>query len=616
MGNEPILVLQKYKSAKQWFWSGFTRYPQFMVMGWLLLLLNAFVSILPGILLGVGVDILVNSGVGPDLMQVCLYIIILAFVAWGTFSLGSYFWAIAAYRYGRDLRQEFFDVVQEQSMAFHDTNDSGKLLSMGMNEVNQMRFAFNPGLRMMLDTVTSFVLTIVYFYIRIQIGCSVIGVGYWQIGLIITIGFIFYTLFAIRYTKTIRPIRKELSKELGIVSSISQEVFRGIEVVRSFNNELQEKHKFETVSQRLSEKIEKEGKLSAFYWPALILILILGFTFGYGMFGVSQEILTYGQLTAMLTLLIQLSTQNVMIPRRLLVIQAGMVNAQRIWDVMNFSDPLEEPKERIQPNWESDLTFDDVSFRYPGTERDVLQNISIKIPSGSRVAIIGGPGSGKSTFLKLLLRLYDPTEGKILLGQNSFRNMHTYDIRQDVVLVEQEIFLFKSSLRENIQFSCPDASEEEIRTAASKAQIADFIESTPKGYDTLIGERGVTLSGGQKQRIAIARALLANPKLLLLDDSTSAVDILTEIQIRKAIEELIKGRTSIFVTQRLSTLITSDMIIFLSKNQILDVGTHEQLIHRCNEYQEMIRLLPMGTQLLDSLQLNQSTDINSIGGDL
>lgn len=339
---------------------------------------------------------------------------------------------------------------------------------------------------------------------------------------------------------------------------------------------------------------------------------MLGFTFGYGIYGVSNGFFTYGQLTAMLTLLIQLGTQNVMIPRRLLIIQAGIVNAQRIWNVMNFDDPLEEPTVRLEPDWDENLIFDNVSFKYPGTEREVLKNISITIPPGSRVAIIGGPGSGKSTFLKLLLRLYDPTEGKILVGQNEFKDMHTYDVRKDVVLVEQEIFLFKSSFRENILFSCPEASEEDMKIAARKAQIADFIESTTDGYDTLIGERGVTLSGGQKQRIAIARALLANPKLLLLDDSTSAVDIMTEIQIRTAIEELIKGRTSIFVTQRLSTLLSSDMIIFLSKNRILDLGTHEELILRCRAYQEMISLLPMGVKLLESLNIRKNE--SKIGG--
>jgi ATP-binding cassette subfamily B protein len=176
--------------------------------------------------------------------------------------------------------------------------------------------------------------------------------------------------------------------------------------------------------------------------------------------------------------------------------------------------------------------------------------------------------------------------------------MLTYDIREDVVLVEQDIFLFAASIKDNITFSNPDVTEEEIRTAARRAQIDKFIESTPEGYETIIGERGVTLSGGQKQRIAIARALLVNPKLLLLDDSTSAVDIKTEARLRLAMEELIKGRTSIIVTQRLSTLVESDLILFLDKGRVIDIGTHQELIQRCEEYQTMLSLLPMGDEII------------------
>ena len=200
--------------------------------------------------------------------------------------------------------------------------------------------------------------------------------------------------------------------------------------------------------------------------------------------------------------------------------------------------------------------------------------------------------------MKLLLRLYDPTSGYISLNGVKFKDMRTFDIREDVVLVEQDIFLFAASIKENITFSKPDATEEEIKTAARRAQIDKFIESTPKGYDTIIGERGVTLSGGQRQRVAIARALLANPKLLLLDDSTSAVDIKTEARLRAAMEELIKGRTSIIVTQRLSTLVESDLILFLDKGRVVDIGTHKELIERCPEYQSMISLLPLGEEII------------------
>ena len=316
--------------------------------------------------------------------------------------------------------------------------------------------------------------------------------------------------------------------------------------------------------------------------------------------------MTAGQLTAMLTLLIQLVILNFMVPMRLLMLQAGLINAKRIWKVMTFSDPLVEPEKSAEVDWTGNLIFDHVSFSYPGKDKNVLHDVSFTIPAGSRVALLGGPGSGKSTILKLLLRLYDPSFGAIRLNGSSFANIRTFDVRKDITLVEQDIFLFGASFKDNISFSKPNASMEEIQTAARRAQISKFIESSPEGYETLIGERGVTLSGGQRQRIAIARALLADPKLLLLDDSTSAVDIKTEVRLRLAMEELIKGRTSIVVTQRLSTLVDSDLIIFLDKGKIIDIGSHEELLRRCDEYQFMLSLLPVGSQLIeDALHNNK-----------
>ncbi|MHA1155214.1 MAG: ABC transporter ATP-binding protein [Candidatus Heimdallarchaeota archaeon] len=607
-----ILATEKYKSAAGWFWSGLIRYPGLMITSSIIMIINSLIAILPGILLGLGIDILGSIGFGKEFIWIILAIIGAALTTWLTSFLSAYLWGIASYRLDRDLRQEFFDVVQNHSMAFHDEHDSGVLLSMAMNEINQIRFAFNPSLRHLFSSSLSIILTTSYFFVKIPIGNEIIGVGNWQIGLGITLGFILYFILAWQYAAKIGPIRRELATELGNVSSATQEAFRGIEVVRSFDNEDTENEKFAVKSNRLADKTKKEGYLASFYWPALIMIIATAISFGLGLWWISTGEMTYGQMTSMLMLLLQLIILNFMIPTRLLSMQAGMINAKRIWNVMTFDDPLIEPKESIEADWSKNLTFDDVSFKYPGTDRLVLKNISFKVPPGSRVALIGGPGSGKSTILKLLLRLYDPDSGSISLNGYTLQDMQTYDVRKDVVLVEQDIFLFGASIKENIKFSKPEATDEEIQLAASRAQIASYIESTPQGYETIIGERGVTLSGGQRQRVAIARALLAAPKLLLLDDSTSAVDIKTEARLRAAIDELIKGRTSIVVTQRLSTLVESDMIIFLDKGQVIDIGTHTELLQRCPEYQFMISLLPMGEEIIKAAK-NQS-DSSVSGG--
>jgi len=606
--HKPLkLATEKYKSANQWFWSGLIRYPGLMFTSMLILIINAVIGVIPGILLGLALDILAK---GDNYFKtVVISIAGAALLGWLTSSLSAFLWSISSYRFERDIRQEFFDVVQNHSMAFHDKHDSGVLLSMGMNETNQIRFSFTPSLRHLVNSLLSIVVVCIYFFIDIPVGTKIIGVADWRLGVGIVSSFIIYLGLAWIYARRIGPIRRELATELGNVSSSSQETFRGIEVVRSFDSEDVEEEKFSIQSLRLADKIKQEGFLSAFYWPALIMVIATGVVFGIGLWMVTKNdgSMSIGQLTSMLSLLLQLIILNFMVPMRLLGLQAGRMNAKRIWDVMTFADPLEEPTKSPEADWEGNLIFDNVTFSYPGKKKNVLENVSFKIPAGSRVALLGGPGSGKSTILKLLLRLYDPDEGSIRLNGVSFNEMHTFDVRKDVTLVEQDIFLFGTSFRENIGFSKPEATDEEIRIAAKRAQIASFIESTPNGYDTIIGERGVDLSGGQRQRVAIARALLADPKLLLLDDSTSAVDIKTEIRLRLAMEELIKGRTSIIVTQRLSTLVDSDLIIFLDKGKVIDIGSHEELLRRCEEYQFMISLLPVGSQLIeDALKNNKN----------
>ena len=383
--NNNQLAIEKYKSHQGWYWSGLIRYPGLMISSWILMIINAVITILPGILLGVAIDILRVQGYGQLFIILTISIVIAALVGWGLTFLSSYLWGLASYRFERDIRQEFFNVVQEHSMAFHDVNDSGVLLSMGMNETAQIRFSYNPSLRHLLNSFLSIILTCVYFFIRLSLSANyTIGVGSWEIGLIVSFSFVLYLILAWRYANRIGPIRRERAIELGNVSSATQEVFRGIEVVRSFDNEEVEKKKFSRISEQLAEKSKIEGYMSSFYWPALIMIIVTAGSFAYGLWMVSNNSgLTYGQLASMLTLLLQLVSLNFMIPTRLLMLQAGRINAKRIWDVMNFDDPLVEPKKSKEADWSKDLQFDNVWFKYPGTDKFVLKDVSFNIPNGS-----------------------------------------------------------------------------------------------------------------------------------------------------------------------------------------------------------------------------------------
>jgi ABC-type multidrug transport system fused ATPase/permease subunit len=263
---------------------------------------------------------------------------------------------------------------------------------------------------------------------------------------------------------------------------------------------------------------------------------------------------------------------------------------------------IEPAKEAPSVDWLGDIEFQNVSFKYDVNDgsRDhyALRNLNIKIPGGSRVALVGGPGGGKSTLLKLLLRLYDPTEGELRVGGTKLRDVSTKRVRSNVGLVEQDIFLFRTTVHENISFGKPDASREEVMEAANRAQAHEFIVELPNGYDTVIGERGMTLSGGQRQRLAIARAIMQDPKILLLDDSASAIDAQTEYLMRKALDEVMVGRTSISVTQRLRTLVESDMVIIVDKGRLVAAGCHEDLLRSSEHYRRIFERLPGAQELL------------------
>jgi len=610
--DKVLEILIKYKNSRRWFWSAFSRYPLRYLLGVILLGVSTFASTKTLALVGdtLGIiqtnlstkitDYLVTNVVNifslpssnalnlftPDFIQAINMMIIYVIIAWVTLSANIALWADTSFRVQRDMRQEFYEVVQDHSMAFFDVNDSGVILSMGMNEINQVRMAYHPAIRNLLGSMMTII-----------ISTALLWTYDWVVGVIFLVSFIIYLIIAWVYAARVAPIRRKLATDLGTLTSISQEMFKGVDVVRSFDNHKKEILKFNNVSIEYGEDMRREGYLSAFYWPAVISIVVSAGAFGYGIYSVIiGRYFGIGILLSIMSLLLNLNRQNFMIPQRLIMLQAGLQNSERLWKLMAFTDPLKQPDQPIEGEWDKAVEFKKVNFAYPGTEKLVLKDVDFSIPAGARVALIGGPGSGKSTILKLLLRLYDPTDGRISIDGANIKDMHTSYVRSNVTMVEQDIFLFSDTIRANIAFARPKATDEEIQLAAKRAQISQFIETLPEGYEAIIGERGVTLSGGQRQRIAIARALLSDPSILLLDDSTSAVDIKTELRLRYAMEELMKGRTSIVVTQRLTTLVAADIIILMKRGEVVDIGNHSDLIKRCPEYQFMCQHLPLADE--------------------
>ncbi len=588
--TQPTIKKQTYyKSGTHLFLSFFTRTPVIIIGVLFLILINSMASLLPAIFIGRSLGILESDGWGTAFIQSSMVILIVAILNYILSVSSNYVLGITSFKYERDIRQEYFDVIQNHSLRFHNENNSSKLLSIGMNEIQLIRHAIMPGMRMLLQGLFSVVLTL--FIIS-----QIILIEY---VILIFFGFILYFILAYSYAQKIGPIRNQISESLGDMTEKSQEIFRGIDVVRSFNAQSEEIDKFAESSLAYRDLSKREGRLAAFYYPGLVLLLLTATVFAISLNEVRSGNIEFDEMIIVVGLLITLQFLNFQMPFALLELRAALVNSNRLWEKMNWEDSQEKLVEETdtQVDWNGEIRFDNVSFAYGEDFRKSVKNANFVIPAKSKVALIGGPGSGKSTIFRLLLQLYQPQSGSISIGGVDLLEINNREIRDHIAMVEQEVFLFSGTIRDNISFTKADATNEDIIDAAKAAQAWEFISKYPDQLDTEIGERGITLSGGQRQRIAIARAILADPEILLLDDSSSAIDAKTELQIRKALDNLSQDRLTITVTQRLNTLVNANLIILMEKGEILGLGTHKELLNSNPKYQLIFELLPENERL-------------------
>ena len=585
-----------YRNSKTLFFSIYRKSALNLTFGIICLFITALGQTYPAVLTAQAIGELSKHGLSNQFLSLCFEIIIVSIIFLIASFVGGFIFYKTASAYERDVRQEAFDIIQSHSLGFHDEANSNQLLSKLTNEITQMRQGIFPSQRMIITAFFSFVIVLAFL--------NTIGISY----VILTIiGFIFYTYFAYRVSLRIGPVREKRAIELGELTESSQEIFRGIEVVRGNFSTNREKKRFGNQSKIYAGYMEKENKLQAFYMPTLIISILTAVIFTFTLIDLKNGVINDPEiLIEAVALLFSLQMNTRMLPNAFLMTQAGLINSKRIWTIMNWQDPYPDTsidKQGLENsiNWKGDIIFKDLSFSYGngnGSSKKAITNLNATIPGGSKVAVIGGPGAGKSTLLKLLLRLYDPQKGFILLDKQQYDKIPSKLIRKHVSRVEQELFLFTGTIKDNIAFSRPSATLEEIVSAAKAAQAEEFIEEMSKKYDTMIGERGVTLSGGQKQRIGIARALLANPDILLLDDSVSAIDSRTEFFLRKALDTLMSNRTSFTVTQRLVTLVNADLIMLFDKGSLIGFGKHEQLLTTLPEYKRIFNLLPKSERIV------------------
>ena len=496
----------------------------------------------------------------------------------GVLQLGRNFGAeLLAQFLERDIRDELYLSLLGKSMTFHNLQPVGDTMARATNDVREVNFMFNPGVNLV---VGSFMFIVMPFFAAPQYHPS----------LLITpaIFTIFYFVALARYLKTLSPITDEVRATFGDMNTHLSESLDGVEVMKGAAQEGAEVDRFVSNARRVRDAFVRQGDLEGRY----VAMLLLGTAYAGGLVHAlllfRAGTIDLGAVIAYFGLLRLLEFPTFTSTWAYSQISSGMSSARRILELINSETRLDQNASGQTSGMRGEVEFRDVSFSYPNGE-SVVENISFKIKQGQTVAIVGQTGAGKTSLAKLINRTYDVTSGQVLIDGVDAREWNLAALRSQISIIEQDIFLFSRSLSNNIAFGKPDATKEEITAASVASQAHDFILEFDQQYDTVVGERGVTLSGGQRQRIALARAFLTDPRILVLDDSTSAIDSATEDKIQRAISNAARGRTTFIITHRLSQIRWADLIIVMRKGRIAAIGTHDDLMKTSEAYSRIFR---------------------------
>jgi ABC-type multidrug transport system fused ATPase/permease subunit len=476
-----------------------------------------------------------------------------------------------------DLRNAIHQKLASLSFSYHDRAETGQLLSRSVQDVERIRFLSGRATLRLMEGATLLLGTTVAL---VQMNPT--------LALLTLLSMPLLVQRALDFSRKFRPLSLAIQNQLGVLTTRLEQNLRGARVVKAFAQEPAETDRFEADNREWFALSARSARIQAVNTPLMTLIgnASMVLIIWYGGLLVIRGQLTLGELVAFSTYLSLLAEParrlGMVAPALVMAISAG----ERIFEILDAESGVQEsPGARPLLPVEGHVRFENVSFAY--FHQRVLDRINFEARAGQVIALLGATGSGKSTIINLLPRFYDPVEGRILIDGRDIRGVTLSSLREQIAIVLQETTLFAASVRDNITFGRPDATEEEVVAAAQAAQAHDFIEAMAHGYDTRVGERGVTLSGGQKQRIAIARALLKDPRILILDDATSSVDSETEQLIQRALERLMRGRTAFVIAQRLSTVRQADLILVLDKGRIAARGTHEELMRTSGLYAEI-----------------------------
>jgi ATP-binding cassette subfamily B protein len=513
------------------------------------------------------------------LINALIFILIFAALR-GLFAFLQTFWAEKnSQSVAYDLRNDLYAKIQRLSFSYHDKNQTGQLMVRATDDVEKVRLFIGQGLLQLVGAVILLTGTIIILF-------STNASLAWTAMPILPVALVLFMIFG----SASQPLFIKVQQKLSALNTILQENLAGVKVVKAFTREREQQTKFRAAADDTMNQAITVSRLFTFLFPLVFLIANLGQAaiLYFGGKQIITGLLTLGEWQEFSLYLIYLFFPVAQFGFIITQMGQAAASADRIFEILDAKNDITDKPDAITlPDVTGTVKFENVTFRYFGGGEPVLKNVSFTANPGETIALLGATGSGKTTIINLLPRFYDPSEGKITIDGHDLRDLKLESLRSHIGIVLQETTLFSGTIRENIAFGKPDASQAEIEAAAKAAQAHDFILSFPDGYNTHVGERGTTLSGGQKQRVAIARALLLNPRILILDDSTSSVDLNTEAQIQKALDTLMRGRTSFVIAQRISTVINADKIIVLDKGEIVAEGKHQELMEDSPIYAEI-----------------------------
>ncbi len=519
----------------------------------------------------------INEGRGIEAVGSAALAIIASQIIRGTLQLMRNFSAeIFAQRIERDVRDELYASLLGKSMTFHDFQPVGEIMARVTNDVRELNLMMNPGVNLLVGSGMFLI-------------APLIAVPRLYPPLVLTpaLFLVAYVIVQYYYLRRLAPVAQKVRSSFGTMNTQVAEALDGLQVVKGSAQEKYEAVKFARTADQVRDYVVQQGIIESRYLPMLLLGIVVAAAFTHAVILFREGVIDVGTVIAFTGQITLFGFPVFSSLNSFSQVSLGIASAARILDIINTETELDQNEAGYAQPIKGSIKFEGVTFRYTEDSADVLQDVSFEVQPGQTVAIVGQTGAGKTTLTKLINRTYDVNEGRVYVDGVDTRDWNMASLRSQISVIEQDIFLFSRSVADNIRFGKQDAAQEAIEEAAKKAQAHDFIMSFPEGYDTEIGQRGVTLSGGQRQRLALARAFVTDPPILILDDSTSAIDSATEDKIQQAIWSAAKGRTTILITHRLSQIRWADHIVVLRQGRVVAQGKHEDLLQTSDAYRRI-----------------------------